>query len=187
MNSSLFSYYLGPNGQYQLVSLFGYRSNSVPGLNILGPTNWCRSLREKIIYLSRTRKLALPLNKYVLVIEDYEQLDAEVLPNLELPLMILYWNLAGILPLYSLDDCLLSGQVSSHGEIKIPIPNLGELQNLTSKMDSRWGKTHKILTSCQLSMPSIDINKVIEGVPDLCVREINNLTMIENKYCGNEL
>lgn len=107
-------------GQYCPVDIFGYASNGIPGIEIVGLGKYSRSMKEKFIYLSRERKLRFPLKRFVLCIEgevEGKKFKEEEYRYLELPLLLMLWSLTGHLPLAHLEDCFASGKISVEGEV----------------------------------------------------------------------
>lgn len=107
-------------GQYCPVDIFGYASNGIPGIEIVGVGRHARSMKEKFIYLSRQRKLKFPLKRFVLCVEgeiEGKKFKEEEFRYLELPLILMLWSLTGHLPLQALEDCFASGKISVEGEI----------------------------------------------------------------------
>lgn len=111
--------YLPGSHQGELYDLFCYSSHGLPGLEIVGLGVRARALKEKIVYLTKGLKLKIPLKRYVVC------LDQTVHKNerdefFELPILILYWAMAGILPVVHLRDCLCAGKISSKGQVTLP-------------------------------------------------------------------
>lgn len=108
-------------GQYCPVDIFGYASNGIPGIEIVGLGKYSRSMKEKFIYLSREKKLRFPLKRFVLCIEgevEGKKFKEEEYRYLELPLLLMLWSLTGHLPLEHLEDCFASGKISIEGDIQ---------------------------------------------------------------------
>lgn len=103
----------------QQVEVFGYNSKSQPGLEINGLNGKGRIIKEKITYLSKKRQLKYPLKRFVLCVEG-EGLDKSQVEFLELPLLICFWSMAGILPLKRLDNCFAAAKVSLDGRLTMP-------------------------------------------------------------------
>lgn len=103
---------------YQKVEVFGYNSKSQPGLEINGLNGKGRLIKEKITFLSKKRKLKYPLKRFVLCVEG-EGLEKSQVEFLELPLLICFWSMAGLLPLKRLDNCFASAKVSLDGIITV--------------------------------------------------------------------
>ncbi len=99
------------------ISLFGYSSKSIPGLEINGLGKYGKTLKEKIIFLTRSRHLPIPLNRYVISTEYDLDPDPNVLKWMDLPILMLYWYLAGLLKMGRLDNCLVAGHITPSGEI----------------------------------------------------------------------
>lgn len=107
-------------GQYCPVDIFGYASNGIPGIEIVGVGKYARSMKEKFIYLSREKKLKFPLKRFVLCVEgelEGKKFKEEEYRYLELPLLMMLWSLTGHLPLQQLEDCFASGKISVEGEV----------------------------------------------------------------------
>lgn len=107
-----------------LITLFGYATKSVPGLEINGIGKYGRSIKEKIIFVTRTRGLQIPLKRFVLNVEltdDLGDLETSSVKWLEYPLLLHYWYLAGLLPISKLDNCFAVGSLSPSGFIEEPL------------------------------------------------------------------
>jgi hypothetical protein len=99
------------------VTVFGYATKSLPGLEINGLGRYGKTLKEKLIYLTRVRQLPVPLKRFVISTEyDLEQ-DPELLRWLDVPVLLLYWYLAGLVPVRRLENCLAVGHISPAGLI----------------------------------------------------------------------
>lgn len=99
------------------VQVFGYTSKGQPGLEIHGLNGKGRLIKEKIIFLSKKRKLRYPLKRFVLCVEG-EELEKSQIEYLELPLLICFWTMASLIPLQRLDNCYASAQVSLDSKIR---------------------------------------------------------------------
>lgn len=107
-------------GLYCPVDIFGYSSNGIPGIEIVGIGKHARSMKEKFIFLSRKKKLKFPLKRFVLCVEgelEGKKFKEEEYRYLELPLLLMLWSLTGHLPLQALEDCFASGKISVEGEV----------------------------------------------------------------------
>ena len=110
----------GPN----LVTLFGYATKSVPGLEINGLGKYGRAIKEKIVFVTRSRQLKIPLKRFVLNVEitdDLGGLESSSVKWLEYPLLLHYWFLAGLLPITKLDNCMAVGSLTPSGEVEEPL------------------------------------------------------------------
>ena len=122
-------------GRIRFINLFGYSTRGIPGLEIVGLGNRGRTVKEKIIFLSRQQDVSLPLNRFVLGVDPLHKKEKEDNLNyLELPLLILYWSLMGWIPLKSLKNCFCSGIVYPGGAL---IPWSPQIQNIKSSKDGR--------------------------------------------------
>ena len=120
-------------GQFYPVDIFGYASNGIPGVEIVGVGKYARSMKEKFIYLSRKNKLKFPMKRFVLCVEgevEGKKFKDEEYRYLELPLLIMLWSLTGHLPLQQLEDCFACGKISVEGEVtELQLPE-SEQKNL---------------------------------------------------------
>ncbi len=107
-----------------LVTLFGYATKSVPGLEINGLGKYGKQIKEKIVFVTRTRQLQIPLKRFVLNVELTDEpgdLESASVKWLEYPLLLPYWYLAGLLPISKLDNCMAIGSLTPSGEVQEPI------------------------------------------------------------------
>ena len=131
-------YALIPNGKKPyIVEIFGYATKGIPGLEIVGLGAKGKSIKEKFIYLNKKLNQKLPPRRFVLCVEDQflNSNKEDLFRWLELPFLIMYWSMAGVLPIQFLDDCLCGGRISARGEIETsPVEeiNFDELENFMS-------------------------------------------------------
>ena len=126
--------------KYKACSVFGYASKGLPGLEIVGLDRNSKVIKEKLIYLGRHYQVRLPLKRYVLCVDDY-CFESEESRWLELPLLILYWKLAGILPIKKLENCFCGGKISTMGAVQI-IPLGGHFLDV---LDAKLGQEGRVL------------------------------------------
>lgn len=116
---------------YHLVSIFGYTSKGLPGVEIIGPAKFTRTVKEKIIYICKKEKIRIPNKRHVICIDLPDQVsgdkDTDFFQWLELPLFLLLCNLVDVLPLHDLNGCLSMGKISIEELITIGIPPEKEL------------------------------------------------------------
>lgn len=126
METQLQSCYFTKKGP-TIVTLFGYATKSIPGLEINGIGKYGRTIKEKIVFITKTRGLQIPLKRFVLNVEltdDLGDLESSSVRWLEYPLLLHYWFLAGLLPISKLDNCLAVGSLTPSGIVEEPITNL---------------------------------------------------------------
>jgi len=101
------------------IPIFGYSTQGIPGVDVIGLGKMGRSLKEKIIFLTKSSNFKIPLRRFVLCI-DVKELpdDLDELRLLELPFLILFWSLSGILPITCLDDCFACGRIDVSGTVE---------------------------------------------------------------------
>lgn len=108
------------NSSYSMATIFGYATNSVPGIEILGLGNRGRLLKEKLVYLTRERGLKLKPVRYVISIEADIELRNTILKEIELPILLVLWHLAGLIPIECLSDCICVGEIQINGDVVQP-------------------------------------------------------------------
>ncbi len=121
--------------RYQFTEIFGYTSKSLPGLEIVGLGIEGRHIKEKFIYLTKVLGLKIPKLRFVLCVETLDLSKEELKDKqwLELPLLVLYFQLAEILPIEKLCHCVASGKVLSSLKITEPMFEFKKLEELFSK------------------------------------------------------
>lgn len=136
METQLQSCYFTKKGP-ALVTLFGYSSKSVPGLEINGLGKYGKAIKEKIVFITRSRNLQIPLRRFVLNVEitdDLGDLESASVKWLEYPLLLHYWFLAELLPISKLDNCFAIGSLTPSGLVDEPLSetvvNLCDKNNL---------------------------------------------------------
>ena len=110
---------------YKVVSLFGYRSNGVPGIEIKGLPCAQNIVREKLVYLSKLYGVKVPIRKFHLCLDlpkEVSKLKKELIDDryFDLPLLLLYWSLAEVIKIQSIEYCFALGKIQSDGRIEIP-------------------------------------------------------------------
>ena len=154
-------------GQYCPVDIFGYASNGIPGIEIVGLGKYTRGVKEKFIYLSREKKLKFPLKRFVLCIEgevEGKKFKEEEYRYLELPLLIMLWSLTGHLPLGNLDDCFSSGKISVEGEVSALELGPREQEHLAEMFKLEEGHTLKIIAPGNMSIYDEHYHLPLEGL-----------------------
>lgn len=119
-----------------LITLFGYASKSVPGLEINGLGKYGKAIKEKIVFVTRSRHLQIPMKRFVLNVEisdDLGDLESGSVKWLEYPLLLHYWFLAGLLPIMKLDNCLAVGSLTPSGLVEEPLNS--QVVNLCDEYD----------------------------------------------------
>lgn len=117
MQSEIKSIIKTENGS-KVVTLFGYASLGVPGIEILGLGNKGRLLKEKIIYITRQRGIKLASKKYIISFENIDlKLNETNLNQVEFPVLILLWQLASVIKMNHLNDCICLGEVRVNGDV----------------------------------------------------------------------
>lgn len=120
MQTQIYSSFLTKKGA-QPVILFGYSTKSIPGLEINGLGKYGKAIKEKIIFLSKKNHIKIPLSRFVLNIEisdEWGEVSSQNVMWLEYAFLLLYWHLAGALPLCSLDNCFALGSIKAEGIIE---------------------------------------------------------------------
>lgn len=167
METQLQSCYFTKKGP-ALITLFGYSTKSVPGLEINGLGKYGRAIKEKIVFVTRTRQLQIPLKRFVLNVEigdELGDLESNSVKWLEYPLLLHYWYLAGLLPISKLDNCLAVGSLSPSGLVEEPLND--DVINLCEEL-----KLHLISSTVGLESPSgvIDGNDLFGKITNLAFK-----------------
>lgn len=115
------------------VKIFGYATRGIPGLEIVGAGKCAKNVKEKIIYITKMRSLPIPLKRYIICLEQNdldEFLGKSEIMQLEFPILLMFWYLAGLIPISKLDDCLCAGRLEVAGQIIEEDLNLNILTGL---------------------------------------------------------
>lgn len=154
-------------GQYCPVDIFGYASNGIPGIEIVGVGRYARSMKEKFVYLSREKKLKFPLKRFVLCVEgeiEGKKFKEEEYRYLELPLLMMLWSLTGHLPLQSLEDCFAAGKISVEGLVTALELSESEQKNLSELFKLDDMQTLKIIAPDKTKIYEDYYHLPIEGL-----------------------
>lgn len=149
---------------WQRVTIFGYSNKSVPGLEIQGLGQLGRNMKEKFIFLCKERNITFPFKRYLLCIDLSEiraNLEKESTHYLELPFLMTFFYLGGLLPIRTLADCLTVGRVSAEGKVTEPKLPLSKLVGFNQE-------DVKIITSCFNDLGEykhIPTQEVMERIP----------------------
>ncbi|MAX67187.1 MAG: hypothetical protein QF441_00900 [Bacteriovoracaceae bacterium] len=125
METQLKAFYKTPQG-IKFVTIFGYATKGVPSLEINGVGKLSKNIKEKIIYMTRIRKLNVPMRRFVICLDlnEVNMHDAHHLKWLEFPLLLSYWYLCNLIPIKKLDNCIAAGWLKTNGEIiQMGLPN----------------------------------------------------------------
>lgn len=156
-------------GQYYPVDIFGYSSNGIPGIEIVGMGKHARSMKEKFVYLSREKKLKFPLKRFVLCVEgelESKKFKDEEYRYLELPLLMMLWSLTGHLPLEKLEDCFAAGKISVEGIVSaLPLSALQQ-ENLIQLFNLDENQSLKIIAPNKMEIHEECYHLPVEGLMD---------------------
>lgn len=164
---------INSNDGAKLITLFGYSSSGVPGVEILGLGSKGRLLKEKIIYLSKIKKLKIPPKRYVISVDilDLEN-NITSLKYMEFSILLLFWHLAGVIPIKTLDDCICCGEVRVSGEILLPLIHYEIINDLARKYKKLY--EYKIITEeNDNELLQISPSMLLEGISGLEFKKIN--------------
>lgn len=132
METQVQSFLRTPMG-VKFITVFGYASKGVPGLEINGLGKFGKNVKEKIIYISRIRKIKTPIRRFVISVDvnDIEpNTGSNQLKWLEFPVLMAYWHLVGALKASTLEDCICAGEIKVSGEVT----HLSPPENFSSKL-----------------------------------------------------
>lgn len=165
METQLKAYYLKPEG-LQVLTLFGYATKGIPSLEVNGVGKLSKNIKEKLIFLTRNRHLNIPLRRYVVCVDQNDGVakTEEELKWLEFPLLLIYWYMAGLVPIKKLDNCITSGWIKPDGTITIN--QLEEIHKKTIEMQlSEKEKKHLLYIGNPYA--SISSELLFEHIEDL--------------------
>jgi hypothetical protein len=174
MESQIYSFIKTPE-DLKITTLFGYATKGVPGLEVTGLGKRSKNIKEKIIYLTRTRKLKIPTRRFVLCLDINDlanRLDTQQLKHFELPTLLLFWHLAKVLPIQKLSDCVCSGQVNTTGEIfQDQIPN-NLKQAFKEKLNPVKAKSIKLIHHEEHEeFWNLNSSMLLHHVPDISIQK----------------
>jgi hypothetical protein len=152
---------------YKVVTLFGYSSKGVPGIELIGLGKHSRTLREKLVYLCRKRGIKFPVKRFVICVdtnEEVSRMNYDELQWLEFPFFLLLLNFLELLPMSRLDNCLSFGKINADGE-------LTQLSVNEKVFDyCRVSKLSMIHHECHMDRV-IDTKELLRDIPALRWRE----------------
>ncbi|MDH4466626.1 MAG: hypothetical protein QE271_01095 [Bacteriovoracaceae bacterium] len=162
--------------ELERITFFGHTSHGVPGLEIVGLGNYGKILKEKIVFLSKSRNLKFPLLRYVICKEGIQgltsqKIDQEFIEWFDLPIFILYLSLGQQIQISRLSDCITHGKIRPCGEII-------QSHQVESKFLDQWSESKEtILTFEERNMAkefskSISLQTLFENIPELTYRKI---------------
>lgn len=156
---------------HKVITIFGYSTRGVPGLEINGVGKLSKNIKEKLIFLTRNRRLSIPMKRFIISVDINdldESLEWSQLKWLEYPCLLAFWHLAGFIPISSLKDCISSGCVRVSGEISHYQNFSGNLKMIQSTMKPiEWKKLKIIGSRSEPSNNVIPSFKLLEHIEDL--------------------
>ena len=171
METQIKAFYKTPQG-IKFVTIFGYATKGVPSLEINGVGKLSKNIKEKLIYLTRLRKIQVPLRRFVVCVDANELNEKHIqhLKWLEFPLLLTYWYLCGIIPIRKLDNCLTSGWVKTSGDVyhmNIPVNFRMGLRGFINPIEAKSLKLIGLSNSLNGEMDYIDTSLLLEHIPNL--------------------
>lgn len=172
METQIYSYVQTPKGP-RIITIFGYATRGVPGIELSGCGKLAKNIKEKLIYMTRVRKLKLPTKRFVICV-DLNDLEFELpqgeLKWIEFPILLMFWYLAGFIPIKKLEDCICSGWIDTRGDIYQTFTPT-ELEPLfRKKVNPVIFKSLKLISSIddqEHDLWSIDASMLLEHIENL--------------------
>lgn len=99
---------------------YGYTSHGYPEIKLYGLGKAGQIIKEKIKFVSRVNNVRPPFKRYYLIVEISDrlcQLSFEESRWLELPLLLLYWNLVGAININHMENCYTYGMIDASLDI----------------------------------------------------------------------
>lgn len=131
--------------EYRHLSIFGYRSHGVPGLDVKGLPISNIIVKEKLVYLSKLFGVKIPMRRFHLCVDipkEVIKIKKELIDDrlFELPLLLLFWSLADLIKLYELENCFALGKIDSSGKVEIPAISETYLQKMSGEFRHRLSR-----------------------------------------------
>ncbi len=107
-------------GRIQSYKIFSYSSRGVPGLEVVGFGTHNKHLKEKIVYISKLKKIMIPNKKFTICLDQTfnNVLVSKEAYNFELPVSILFWSMVGVVNFSNLNTCYASGYYEMDGNVR---------------------------------------------------------------------
>lgn len=113
------------NNKVKQVKIFGYSTQGIPGIEIVGASLFGRILKEKLVFFCKKERIRLPLKRIVICFEKdtaIKDKNLEGLRYLEIPVLTLLLVLAEELIFGNLDECLTFGKLNLNHSIELIPP-----------------------------------------------------------------
>jgi len=171
METQIKAFYSTPHG-LKFVTIFGYTTRAIPSLEINGVGKFSKNIKEKLIYVTKTRKLVIPQKRFVICVEmnELDEKHTQYVKWLEFPLLLMYWYLSGLIPIAKLDDCLSSGLVHPNGDITHPYAPKNFSHLVFKEYENQKIDNIKFIGGCSKELGplwSINSELLLEHIPNL--------------------
>lgn len=176
METRLNSFYITPMGT-KTITLFAYATKGVPGLEVNGISKFSKNIKEKIIFITKQRNIKIPNLRYVLCIDmnDFdERLGWAQLKWLELPLLLTYWHLAGVIKIKKLDNCFCAGEIKVTGDIIHLYPPNDLLEKINN--DKRFHRWSFIQNFSSEDVNVLNSEYLFQDIPELRIKNYKQRT-----------
>ena len=134
--------------KFKKAQIFGYRTNGIPGIELIAPSNRARLIKEKIIFFTRTMRIKVPVKRFVMVLElsngnqKINQIDES-----EFAFLLMYWHLCEAIALTQLSRCWTWGRLDPAGIIwQCPLVDFEFSEESTLITMTNTGQRHQINT-----------------------------------------
>lgn len=170
-----------PTGQdYKVVSLFGYRTNGIPGIEMKGLPNNQNIVREKLVYLSKMFGIKVPIRRFHLCIDIPKELlrmKKELIEDrfLDLPLLLLYWSLAEVVKIQELEYVFSLGRIEPDGQIIVPKISETYLRHLDGVIREKTSRSITMITSKEVSYPDVRCITISSILNSMCDQDIRSI------------
>ena len=156
---------------YKVVSLFGYRTNGIPGIELKGLPNNQNIVREQLVYLSKMFGIKVPIRRFHLCIDmpkEFLRMKKDLVEDrfLDLPLLLLYWSLAEVIKIQELEYVFSFGRIEPDGQIIIPNISETYLGHLNAVIKEKTSRSITMITSNKSTyqnMRCITINSILNS------------------------
>ncbi|MBL7663634.1 MAG: hypothetical protein JNM93_00760 [Bacteriovoracaceae bacterium] len=147
---------------YHVVTFFGYTSKGLPGIELVGLGKYSKQIKEKLVYLCRSRSIPMPLQRFMICLDNHaclDGLDTNEIQWIELPIFLLFLQLMKKISIRSLENCLCGGYLHISGDI-YHLPLNAKLEDYV--VDK---KLVPLLNEGERKYPYLPLEKILENIP----------------------
>jgi hypothetical protein len=171
------------NEKIHSVDIFAYTTSGIGGLEINGLGAFGKIIKEKIIFISKSKGLRFPSKRFCISVDiplhNLQEKGRADLRWLELPILLIFWHQTGHLNIYNIESLVGAGTVAAHGYIHVM-----EIPEKVLYLIQEENKIKKRTDTVYLCPDKLKINY------ESCVRRISIMELLkhlENSQMDNIL